>query len=381
MSLVEWEKVIGKLDVYVQEYHVSGGEPTEHGQFFEILSILEKKGKFYHLFTNGLWKDADRILEGFTSCAHLNTINFSLHGPNYDVHNAFTQNLEPGKFETLLDNIRLAYSAGYSVNTNTVLHKENLEHIEEIAELATELGANHAIFSRYVGPQSDRLDISPDELAKAAAKIEELKSQGYNAILGNCIPFCHFKSPTAACFAGVTLASVDPCGSLKPCTFSGIRAGSLLKEEVTAVWRSKIMKKWRSRLPSQCKKCVKLSSCPGGCKAVSDFLELPHDPLVGETVKKTEQPQVLDVTLEEDLCPLARYIMRKEDFGWILIKGNQVIPVRQRAEKILMKLDGTVTLGEIQKEFGSGALSFIYSLYVRDFIEFRARTDDEEAKN
>jgi radical SAM protein with 4Fe4S-binding SPASM domain len=371
LTVTGWERVINKLDKYVQEYRVSGGEPTESPNFFDVLAILEKTGKFYHIFTNGIWSDTDRILEGLMKCGHVNTILFSLHGSNAEAHNAFTGSKNPAEFDKLLDNLRLTYAAGYNVNTNTVLTKKNIDHIEEIAELAVDLGAQYSIFSRYIGKQRDDLSITPEELKKACEKVEELKALGYNVLIGNCIPHCHFPSTSSGCFAGITYATIDPCGNMRPCDHSQVSAGNLFSQEVKAVWQSPVMRKWRQRIPKECKKCLKISNCPGGCKVVADLEGALFDPLISGPVTKPDNPPVLEVTLEENLCPVPRYAARAEDFGWALIHGTQVIPVHKRAEKILKSLDGKTNLGVIQKKYGDGALSFIYSLYVRNFIEFR----------
>jgi hypothetical protein len=40
---------------------------------------------------------------------------------------------------------------------------------------------------------------------------------------------------------------------------------------------------------------------------------------------------------------------------------------------VLYTFDGKTTLGEIEKQFGPAALSFVYSLYERNFVDFRPR--------
>jgi len=380
LGVTGWEKVINKLDKYVQEYRVSGGEPLEHPQFFDILAVLEKTGKFYHIFTNGMWDNTDEILEGLMRCAHINTITFSLHGHDADTHNTFTGAEDEESFDILLENLRMTYAAGYNVNTNTVLTRKNIDYIEDIANLAMDLGARYSIFSRYIGPERADISIKPDELKKACEKVRELESLGFNVMTGNCIPHCYFSSSSSGCFAGITYATVDFRGNMRPCDFSQVVAGNIFKDDVNKVWRSPAMKKWRERIPNICKKCSKISVCPGGCKVVADLTGKTIDPLIGEPVEKPDNPPVLEVTLEENLCPTARYVTRSEDFGWVLIRGTQVIPVNRRAEKILKLLDGNTTLRTIHKKAGDGALSFIYSLYVRNFIEFRTIREEETRK-
>lgn len=375
LTVTGWEKVVNKLDEFVQEYRISGGEPTENPNFFDILAVMEKTGKFYHIFTNGIWKDTDSILEGFMKCAHVNAVVFSLHGHNAQAHNAFTGAKNSEDFEKLLENLRLTYAAGHNVNTNTVLTKQNINHIEEIAELGVDLGVQYSIFSRYIGPCREDISITPQELRTACEKVDELKSLGYNVMIGNCIPHCHYPSSSSGCFAGITYTAVDFRGNMRPCDHSPLTVGNLMDNDARTLWKSKGLKEWRKRISAACKKCSKISVCPGACKAAADLLGEKTDPLMGEPIKKPDKPPVLEVTLEEDLCPLPRYIVRQEDFGWVLIRGTQIIPVNKRAEKILKKLDGKTTLGEIQKKYGDGALSFIYSLYVRNFVEFRTQVE------
>ena len=113
---------------------------------------------------------------------------------------------------------------------------------------------------------------------------------------------------------------------------------------------------------------------------MADILGLPADPLIGDTVKESEEPQALEVNLDSDLCPVPRFISRPENFGLALIRHTQVIPVSHKAARLIQALDGKTTLGEIERRFGAVALSFIYSLYVRSFIEFRSRPGETDLR-
>ncbi len=374
LTATQWEKVINALDEYVQEYRISGGEPMDHPQLEDIINILEKTDKFYHIFTNGMWENPDAILEILMKGAHINSITFSLHGQNAKVHGKFTKNESEEEFEKLLENIRLTYATGYNVNTNTVITKYNIDHLEEIADLSAQLGAQYSIFSRFIGKEKD-VSPTPEKLLEALKKLDTLKSEGYNILIGNCFPHCFFPSSSAGCPAGTTYGAIDWAGNVKPCEYSDLTVGNILKEPIKKIWKSKSLRQWRKKIPKECKRCSKISVCPGGCRLMAEYEGTVQDPLIKEAIPKPKSPRVLDVTLEENLCPKPRYILREEDFGWILIRSGQVIPVSYRAEKILRSIDGATTLGEIQKKFGSGALSFIYSLYVRDFVEFRVKSE------
>ncbi|MDQ7824834.1 MAG: radical SAM protein [Candidatus Eremiobacteraeota bacterium] len=368
LTAPQWDSLIRKLSPYVQEFRITGGEPILRSDLFDILSSLEEEKKYYHIFTNGLWKDADAMADRFQSFAHLSSFLVSLHGHTGESHLSFA-----GKdsFQQVTGTIRTLVQAGFEVNTNAVLTKDNAKHIEDLVNLSCELGAKGTVFNRYIGIPREGVSVSEEELQGALEKIDELQKQGYNCLIGNCVPYCFFPSSSSGCLAGITFGTVDPFGNLRPCNHSPRIIGSLLKEEVSHLWKSKALRKWREQLPRECSRCIKLSYCPSGCRAIADLLSEPCDPLIRGHVKKERLPEkILEITLEEDLCPSPRFITRQEEFGLALIHHTQVIPVSHRAKAIIEMVDGKTTLREIEKRHGSASLSFLYSLYIRNFIDF-----------
>jgi len=369
LTLPQWEQILEGLDPYVHEYRVTGGEPTQKEDLLPLLTVLDRRKRYFHLFTNGRWEDRDALIDGLKSLQYLATLLVSLHGPDGESHRAFTGE---DTFCDAKQSISRATAAGLEVNTNTVLTRSNFRRIEEIASLSSSLGARGAVFARYIGAPIEGLTLSDDELKEALCALDGLISQGYGVSLGNCIPHCFFGSQTSGCSAGATFATIDPYGNVRPCNHSPVVAGNLLKEEITKIWRSRAMKAFRSALPGECRKCRRLSYCPGGCKAMAGLLGVPRDPLIRNRVVKEEEAALLEVTLEDELCPVPRYAVRQEEFGWALIRQSQVIPVSHKAGKVIMTFDGKTDLRTIEKKFGGPALSFIYSLYVRGFVELRS---------
>jgi len=368
LTAAQWGEVIKKLSPFVQEFRITGGEPTERGDLFEILSSLEEQERYYHIFTNGLWRDPVALTEKFQNCAYLGSFLVSLHGSDAETHRSFSG---AENFASVTETIKTLVSSGFEVNTNSVLTKENINRIEEIVFLSVELGAKSIVFNRFIGKPVPSITLSEEETREALTKIEKLQKQGYNCIIGNCIPFCFFPSSSSGCLAGVTYGTVDPFGNVRPCNHSPYIAGNLVTDSVTSVWQSKKMRAWREKIPKECTKCAKLSFCPAGCKAMADLLGAQQDSLIKTRVKPgQESEKILEVNLDETLCPSPKYITREEDFGLALVRHTQVIPVSFKARKIIDMINGSTTLGEIEKKHGGAALSFVYSLYIRNFIDF-----------
>ncbi len=368
LTAAQWGDIIRKLSPFVQEFRITGGEPTERGDLFDILSFLEKEERYYHIFTNGLWNDPEALTKKFQKCAYLGSFLVSLHGADEETHSSFSGEIN---FGLVTETIKTLVSSGFEVNTNSVLTKENISRIDEIVYLSLDLGAKSIVFNRFIGKSIPSITLSEEETKEALEKIEKLQKQGYNCIIGNCIPYCFFPSSSSGCLAGVTYGTVDPFGMLRPCNHSPYIAGNLVSESVTSIWQSKKLRSWREKIPKECTRCAKLSFCPAGCKAMADLMGIPQDSLIKTRIKpEQDKEKILEVNLDETLCPSPKYLTREEDFGLALIRHTQVIPVSFKARRIIEMINGSTTLAEIEKKHGGAALSFVYSLYIRNFIDF-----------
>lgn len=370
LTPAQWGDIIEKLGPYVSEFRVTGSDPMARADLFEVLGHLERAKRPYHIFTHGVWTDRPGLLTGLKKLSYVQSFLVSLHGPDAESHGAFSG--DASEFDEAVKTIEMVAATGLEVSSSTVITLQNADRVEALVELVMRRGGRHSVFNRYSGPA--RPDVEPDAatLTRVLEKLDDLRSLGYNIALGSCVPACFFKSFAQGCSAGITYCAIDPWGEMRPCDHSPTRVGSVLDRKVTDVWRGRAMRAWRNRLPSACEKCSKITFCPGGCRSLAEVLGVPRDPLIGEPLP-VEDPTLLEVTLEEDLCPLPKYDIREEDFGWSLIRQTHVIPVTKKAGALLYAFDGKTTLADIEKQFGTAALSFVYSLYERNFVDFRPR--------
>lgn len=120
----------------------TGGEPTIRKDLIELVTLA--KGIGYapiQLQTNGrmlIYRQRVRRLvdAGVTEFAP------SLHGPNADVHEQLTR--AAGSFEQSLAGIANAVASGVPVVTNTVVCRQNIEHLAATVELLASAGVTHA---------------------------------------------------------------------------------------------------------------------------------------------------------------------------------------------------------------------------------------------
>ena len=165
-----WKEIVDKIvsETYNTKYSCSirltGGEPTLHPDFFEIVEYIDRLGIEHGLFTTGCWDhlDAEKLLNTYNKCNNFSNFLISLHGATPAVHTEFTR--REGSFEEACKYIELASDNGLSVVTNTVLTSHSVNQIEEIVELSESLGAQASLFERLFAQDDDILEPNQTQL-------------------------------------------------------------------------------------------------------------------------------------------------------------------------------------------------------------------------
>lgn len=361
----EWGIILGRIAPHAEQLKLTGGEPTLHPEFETIVRRVSDLGLNFTLFTNGRWLDSERLVHFLVDIPQCVGLLVSLHGPIAPVHEAFTG--VPGSFEETVVNVRLATSAGLLVATSTVVTRQNHDRIAETVALATDLGADHAVVSRYLGEPLPDLEPTAEELLTAIHTIEDLRSSGARVRYGDCIPQCFVENSSTGCLAGVAYCAVDPWGNLRPCNHSPTVAGSLLHQPIETLWRSAEMDQWRDLIPAACHTCAAFPRCHGGCRALAELRPERRDPLVGAPLTQAHPPE--RIRLHEGLRPVRQYRMRREDFGYVLTRGNRVAPVPLDDKPILDACDGRTTLRQIERRFGQHGLGLVAALYQKGLLD------------
>ncbi len=362
----EWQGVIAKLAAYVNEFKIAGLELLGITEREKILAALEQGGKYFHLMIASVPAEDLQLFHNLRRQQYLGSLLV-----DYLPEEAEIDEAEGQRLEALRAFAERALAVGLEVSAAVTLREWACRHLEDVVEAAVDLGCNRVICYRALEAGKDA--VSAELLTLASAGIAKLRGLSYDVALGNCVPNCFSRLEERGCLGGIVSAFVDEKGLMYPCSCAdktSEAAGSLLEGDVSGLWRSEVMQAWRQRLPHVCLSCAKSDLCPGGCRALGCEGDICcGDPLI-RTPYSEEAETLHEVVLEEDLCPKPRYAVRREDFGWALMRGSQVVPVSLRAGEILRLFDGKHTLAAIESRCGAAAISFIYSLYVRGFVDF-----------
>lgn len=366
LSLPQWKAIIWKLQPFVFQVDLTGGEPTLRDDFLDLIMFIDELGIECGVFSNGRWNDAEQIINTVRMCSNSQGFLISLHGSIAQSHDSFTG--VPGSFIETIQNIERASAAGIHVATNTVIFRHNFHEVEAITKLSERLGAKYAVVSRYHGPPIDGFSASEQELLQALKDIARLRRDRHRVALGNCVPPCFSSEGTGGCLAGAASFAIDSWGRVRPCVVSPLICGNLLTESVEKIWQEDLLRAWADMIPPLCQQCTKLSECHGGCKAEAARVGAGKDPLAKRPLRE-QCERFSELTLYRESRPMRRFKMRSEEFGYVLVIRNRVMPIAHEGEQIIDLLDGKTTLGQIEQICGSRALSFVGLLYQKGFID------------
>lgn len=297
LPLAKWQEVLSRLPSTITSLSISGGEPTLHPAFEEIVTELNERGLDFVIFTNARWRTPDRLINLLKELDHFQGFLISLHGAHAEVHDGFTG--ITSSFDETVKNIRRATSSGLTVGISTVITCSNFAETNDIAQLAEKLGASKVTFNRYInaphriealGPKA--LPPTPQQLRKAVMQIEAMKLQMPEQIqigYGPCIPQCFISSSSEGCAAGEISFVVDPWGNVKPCLHTDLLCGNLLHQSFDSIWNSISLQQWRGLLDNECSTCSALAQCGGGCRAMNLAWGQGRDPLMREAVNTSSE--------------------------------------------------------------------------------------------
>lgn len=125
--------------------NLHGGEPTLRRDLFQLLALIRRLGyPAVSLQTNG-WALANRGFAERLAAGGVGLVVISLHGASAGVHDGLVG--ARGSLARLLAGMDHLAALGIAVRTNTVITRENLAELPEIAALAVGHGAREVNLS------------------------------------------------------------------------------------------------------------------------------------------------------------------------------------------------------------------------------------------
>ena len=305
LDTASWARVFKEAAALgVLQVHLSGGEPAARRDLVELTRAAHDAGLYTNLITSAV--GITRETFGKLSDAGLDHVQISIQDnePGTADHIAGYKGAYARKQALAAEVTRL----GIPLTVNAVMHRANIDHVEEMVALALTPGAKRVEIAhvQYYGwALKNRAQLMPtrDQVDRAVAAVETLRKQHHGRIVIDAVVPDYYARFPKACVGGWGRRSlnVTPSGKVLPChaaesipglTFWNVRAHSLAD-----IWdNSPAFMAFRGTdwMQEPCRSCPKREEDFGGCRCQAFALTgdaraadpvchlSPHHALVGE---------------------------------------------------------------------------------------------------
>jgi PqqA peptide cyclase len=226
----------------VLQLALTGGEPMLRRDLAQLCAAARDAGLYSSLITAGTLFTRERA-EALKS-AGLDHVQISIQSPNAEENDRIAGNRS---FEKKIAAARLTKELDFPLTINCVLHRQNLDRIEEILELALELGAQRLELAntQYYGwavvnqeallPSSEQLRRGEDAVARFRERV------GPKVGVLWVLPDFHEELPKP-CMGGWgrTAIVIAPSGDVLPCqaasTIPGLEFANVRHHPLEWIW-------------------------------------------------------------------------------------------------------------------------------------------------
>lgn len=256
----------------------SGGEPTLHKNFREIIEFGNKLGLKQVLFTNATKLDAELLK--FLTENNVSQILLSIHGEE-KIHDSLTN--VKGSFKSTLDAIKLLVNSELNLVVEITITKGNINNIENIFDDLVTYGVKHINLMKYVNTQrnDDENSVSEKEFRNLVLNLRNYKDLNVSV---SCSPtLCGDDEKNilleskqqientrniflGSCQAGIRWISISIDGGIRCCPHSNY----IFDYYDSSIGISPIFLKMRENIikvtnKSKCTNCHYFKECLGGC--------------------------------------------------------------------------------------------------------------------
>jgi len=277
LDTATWSRVFTEAAALgVLQVHFSGGEPLVRRDLVELVAAATKAGLYVNLITSGIRLDDDRIAR--LADAGLEHVQLSLQDsdPASGDRVAGLTGAQQAKHQIA----GLVREAGLPLTVNAVVHRQNLEHLEDIIGLAVTLGADRlevAHVQYYGWALANRAALLPSrrQLEIATATVEAARASLDGRLIIDYVPPDYHAQRPKACMGGWgrRFLNVTPSGKVLPChaaeTLPGLRFPTVGDASLADIWyHSAAFTRFRGTawMAEPCRSCERREIDWGGCR-------------------------------------------------------------------------------------------------------------------
>jgi PqqA peptide cyclase len=308
----EWLRVLREARALgAVQLGLSGGEPLVRDDLEEIVGAAHDLGFYTNLITSGVGLNETRLQALKT--AGLDHIQLSFQDSTKEMNDFLSSTRT---FELKSKVAALIKKYDYPMVLNVVLHRLNIDHVEEILNMAQSMGADYVELAntQYYGwafKNRDRLLPSREQLARAEHTTQRFREQSGQSMRIFFVVPDYFERRPKPCMNGLgsVFLTIAPDGCALPChaarMLPGLEFPNVRAASIESIWYdSPSFNHFRGDawMKEPCRSCPEKAKDFGGCRCQAYLLTgdaanadpvcdlSPYHHLVTEAVARTERP-------------------------------------------------------------------------------------------
>ena len=276
METSDWIRIFRQAaELGVLHLHLTGGEPLARPDLADMIAAASAAGLYVNLITSGIGTNASRLQS--LKDAGLDHIQLSLQDADEIKANEFAgvrAHAHKLRLAALIRELGLAFTV------NVVVHRENLDRLDEIISLAESLAPDrievaHVQYYGWALRNRERLMPTPAQVENSIALIEAAQRRMQGRIhLQAVMPDYHARYPKPCVGGwGRQMMLIDPAGRALPCHAAAIIPGmefdSARERSLQWLWsESPAFNRFRGEdwMRDPCRSCDRRHLDFGGCR-------------------------------------------------------------------------------------------------------------------
>ncbi len=260
----------------VLQVHISGGEPASRRDLVEIVQAAAVAGLYTNLITSGVGLTHKRL--DALDTAGLDHVQLSLQG--VDAAAADDLGGYRGGFDRKMEVAGWVGEIGFPLTLNAVMHRSNLDRLEETIELAVRLGARRlevACVQFHGWATLNRGGLMPtrEQAVQARDTVAVARERLQGVLVIDFVPPDYYAKYPKACMGGwgsVGL-NVTPDGHVLPChaaaSINGLTFERVQDRRLKEIWENSAafnMFRGDGWMQEPCRSCERKTLDQGGCR-------------------------------------------------------------------------------------------------------------------
>jgi pyrroloquinoline quinone biosynthesis protein E len=277
LTTAEWAAVFAQAaELGCLQAHLSGGEPTARRDIVEIIAAARDAGLYTNLITAGVLLDAALLAR--LKAAGLDHVQLSIQ--DAEAEGAERIGGMKGAHARKQQAARLVREAGMPLTLNAVVHRQNLQNLPAMIDLALAWDAARlevAHVQYYGWALENRATLLPTraQLDEATRIVEAARARHKGRLVIDYVVPDYYAARPKPCMGGWgnRFLAISPAGNVLPChaaeSITGMVFPNIRSTRLRAAWEdSEAFNRFRGTawMPSPCQGCEHAERDWGGCR-------------------------------------------------------------------------------------------------------------------